>query len=119
MTETASLTGTGGFVYDASFCPPGLLPQFASLPGDAAAPPYLIDLFPSLSACQQAFPNCLTGAVTGTGDVIVVPFNMLSYDKNGDLNGLTSPYTRWTCYCAGIYRVRARVCAAAFRAELL
>jgi hypothetical protein len=63
-------------------------------------------------ALVDATSQSLTGAVTGTGEIIVVPFNTLSYDKNGDLNGLTSPYTRWTCYCAGVYRVRARVCVA-------
>jgi hypothetical protein len=50
--------------------------------------------------------------VTGNGNLIIVPFNTLSYDNNGDFRGLSSPYTSWTCYCAGLYRVRARVCAA-------
>jgi hypothetical protein len=55
-----------GFTYDQSFCPPGLLPHFANLPGDAAAPPYLLDLFGTLADCQTAFPNCTKfGYLTG------------------------------------------------------
>lgn len=93
------------------------------VPGTAPVQQYAISRSPYLRfngqyppafrlALVDATSASLTGAVTGNGSIIVVPFNTLSYDNNGDFRDLTSPYTAWTCYCAGIYRVRARVCVA-------
>ena len=93
------------------------------VPGAAPVQQYAISRSPYLRfngqyppafrlALVDATSASLTGAVTGNGSIIVVPFNTLSYDNNGDFRGLTSPYTAWTCYYAGIYRVRARVCVA-------
>lgn len=93
------------------------------VPGAAPAQQYAISKSPYLRfngqnppafrlALVDATSASLTGAVTGNGSVIVVAFNTLGYDRNGDFRGLSSPYTAWTCYCAGIYLVRARVCVA-------
>ena len=64
--DTLSNSPAGRFVFTRQFCPPALLPFFAALAGNAAAPYSLVFAFASLAAAQAAFPlSTAAGDLTG------------------------------------------------------